>query len=167
MHKTSLHKAHFSDTLKLRYLDGEKKEEMKTGRKEIFTRAPSKLTNRQVGDTTKQQLPPPHASSCICGSLAMASCLLKLKSSKQDCNVEWNSYWALQVSKEVTWNWISAEFPRWDLKNWSDPVILLNILYFFMLKKCLDINYHFTCEIPERQLALQHHCQRQPFKLPR
>lgn len=88
MHKTSLHKAHFSDTLKLRYLDGEKKEEMKTGRKEIFTRAPSKLTNRQVGDTTKQQLPPPHASSCIYGSLAMASCLLKLKSSKQDCNVE-------------------------------------------------------------------------------
>lgn len=108
---------------------------MKTGRKEIFTRAPSELTNRQVGDTTKQQLPPPHASSCIYGSLAMASCLLKLKSSKQDCNLEWNSYWALQVSKEVTWNWISAEFPRWDLKNWSDPVILLNILYFFYVKE--------------------------------
>lgn len=90
MHKTSLHKANFSDTLKLRYLEGKKKkkEEMKTGRKEIFTRAPSELTNRQVGDTTKQQLPPPHASSCIYGSLAMASCLLKLKSSKQDCNLE-------------------------------------------------------------------------------
>lgn len=106
---------------------------MKTGRKEIFTRVPSELTKRQVGDTTKQQLPPPHASSCIYGSLAIAPCLLKLKTSKQDCNLEWNSYWVLQVLKQVTWNRISAEFPRWDLKSWSDPVILLKVLYLFTL----------------------------------